>query len=159
MSDYWFSSARVNDLLRIFGPYGSFYLKPNKTSTLLFLATGTGIAPIKSILEEMNQQKRRYSKEKVYLLWGNRSSKNIYWKPKFEFLDVSVFNILSKKDPKWTGHLGYVQDYIEKLNLDINNLNVYACGSINMIRDSKKRFIDLGLLENKFHSDAFVASD
>ena len=52
MSDYWFNFAKVNDLLRINGPFGTFVLRHNVKTNIIFLATGTGIAPIKAMIEK-----------------------------------------------------------------------------------------------------------
>ena len=51
MSKYWFEDTKVNDLLRIERPLGSFFLRDSKFENIVFLATGTGITPVKSILE------------------------------------------------------------------------------------------------------------
>ena len=53
LSKYWFREAKVNDLLRFEGPLGTFYLRETNNPNLIFLATGTGIAPIKSIIKEL----------------------------------------------------------------------------------------------------------
>jgi len=74
MSAYWFEHAKQNDLLRFEGPLGTFCLRETAASRLVLLATGTGIAPIKAILEELQVDPRACQFELIHLYWGGRHS-------------------------------------------------------------------------------------
>ena len=156
-SNYWFSEAKLNDLLRIEGPKGTFFLR-NKSKSLVFLATGTGIAPIISILEELDADINFIQTRSISLFWGNREQKDFIWTPRFESITVDLNLILSREDACWESEVGYVQDVaLRKLN-EVQSVNVYACGASEMIDSAKKSFIEAGLNERDFYSDAFVQS-
>ncbi len=78
MSDYWFNQANPNDLLRLNGPHGTFFLRETKDVDLFFLATGTGIAPVKVMLESMADLTSEQSPNSVTVLWGVRNSQDHY---------------------------------------------------------------------------------
>jgi CDP-4-dehydro-6-deoxyglucose reductase len=156
-SDYWFNEAKSNDLLRIDGPKGTFFLR-DKAKPLVFLATGTGIAPIISILNGLDSDSDFNQTESISLFWGNREQQDFIWKPNFNRIKVEFNLIVSREDSDWKGEVGYVQDIaLRKLN-DVKNVNVYACGSSEMINSARINFIAAGLNEKVFYSDAFVQS-
>lgn len=158
LSEYWFNEAKVNDLLRIEGPKGTFFIRdPNQS--LIFLATGTGIAPIKAMLEGLDTQENFDNKKMIKVFWGNREENNIVWSPKFKNINVELNYVLSKPSDKWLGLQGYVQNHaIESLE-HLDNVSVYACGSNEMILSAKDCFVNAGLKENKFLSDAFLKTN
>lgn len=157
MSDYWFSQAQENDLLRIEGPKGTFVLR-DVEKPVVFLATGTGIAPVKSILEKLDKDSS--FSQPIYLFWGNRESSDFVGLSSFNNLKVQQIRTLSKPDENWNGHFGYVQDLVPQTVVeDIEKCQVYACGSYEMIQAAKDKMISLGLDETQFYSDAFVQSN
>jgi CDP-4-dehydro-6-deoxyglucose reductase len=157
MSDYWFNQAKDNDLLRIEGPQGTFVMR-DANKPIIFLATGTGIAPIKSILDKIDSE-AKFS-QPIYLFWGNRSTDDFIWQGEFTNISVIQKNVLSKPDENWNGHFGYVQDLVPQTVVeDIEKCQVYACGSYEMIQAAKDKMISLGLDETQFYSDAFVQSN
>lgn len=156
MSEYWFNTAQDNDLLRIEGPKGTFFLR-DVNKKLLFLATGTGIAPIISILKSLDEKLGFEQKQEMNVYWGNRYPEDFVNKFEFKNLKVNFVRVCSKPDSDWNEKVGYVQDAAIKY-LDVMNSAVYACGSNAMIQSSKQLFIESGLPENQFYSDAFVQS-
>ena len=72
MSEYWFQQAKVNDLLRLNGPLGTFFLRQVAGLDLVFLATGTGIAPVKSMFEGISALSADKQPRSVTLYWGGR---------------------------------------------------------------------------------------
>lgn len=154
LSKYWFYEAKENDLLRIEGPKGTFYFRGEKKRVIL-LATGTGIAPIKSILDKLSET---INELEITLYWGNRSPEEFFWEPSYPNLNLTFKPILSKPHDSWDGEIGYVQNVAVKIHSDIENTQVYACGSIAMIQSAKEIFLRHGLGENNFYSDAFVSS-
>lgn len=157
-SRYWFNDAKVNDLLRIEGPSGTFFLRePNKP--LIFLATGTGIAPIKSMLNALDQDQGYSQKEKIWLIWGNRVAPDIVWNPEFKRIKVNFIPVLSRPDYHWSGYTGYVQEVALAKIDDKTGADVYACGSSNMIESAKVSFLNNGLQIGNFYSETFVESN
>lgn len=157
MSDYWFNQAKANDLLRIEGPKGTFFLRDTSKS-LIFLATGTGIAPVKSILSKLENDPDYQQSQTIKVYWGNRSPEEFVWEVSFKKLNIAFHNVLSRPVDSWSGEIGYVQNVALAKRPDIDDVVVYACGSNAMIQSAKKRFLESGLLDENFHSDAFVQS-
>lgn len=158
MSEYWFNSAKNNDLLRIEGPKGTFFLR-DKTKSLVFMATGTGIAPIKAILEKLDEDEAYVQSENIYLFWGNRYQDDLVWKPNFKNLNVTIKYVVSRPGPEWIGSTGYVQDVVlDKIGQPLKHGDVYACGSNEMIHSAQQVFDKKESSENQFYSDAFVQS-
>ena len=157
MSDYWFNKAKLNDLLRIEGPKGTFFLR-DAGKSLNFLATGTGIAPIKSILNCLENDSGYQQENSIAVYWGNRLPEDFVWQSNFSKLKVDFYNVLSRPVADWSSETGYVQDIALARQKNLDDTVVYACGSNAMIQSAKQRFLDSGLLENRFYSDAFVQS-
>jgi CDP-4-dehydro-6-deoxyglucose reductase, E3 len=157
MSDYWFNQAKENDLLRMEGPKGTFFLRDSKQD-LVFLATGTGIAPIISILSCLDNDPDFVQSSKISLYWGNRFPEDFFWTHSFKKLQVDVHYVLSRKHDNWHHKTGYVQNVALASGHDMAQLAVYACGSNIMIQSAHASFLAAGLAENKFYSDAFVQS-
>jgi len=156
-SNYWFNEAKPNNLLRIEGPKGTFFLR-DRVKPLVFLATGTGIAPIVSILDRLDSDPDFNQTESISLFWGNRLQQDFVWKPNFKNINVDFYKIISRKDDDWKGEVGYVQDVALRFSSDAQKINVYACGASNMINSAKASFVGAGLSENNFYSDVFVQS-
>ncbi len=154
LSNYWFNNAKVSDLIRIEGPKGTFFFR-DMTKSAVFLATGTGIAPIKAILDRLNEQGFEHN---VSLYWGNRNLDDFFWNPNYPSLNFKYIPVLSQRDKRWNGQLGYVQDLAIDNNRMLDNVDVYACGTISMIEAAKAVFLKNGLGGNRFYSDAFVSS-
>lgn len=158
MSEYWFQQAKVNDLLRLNGPLGTFLLRQIAGLDLVFLATGTGMAPVKSMLEGMSALSADQQPRSVTVYWGGRRPQDLY-------CDVAAFSgstryipVLSRADDAWSGARGYVQQQLLKDRSDLSQAVVYACGSDAMIHSAKTLLDSAGLPTNRFHSDAFVCS-
>ena len=157
MSQYWFHEAKENDLLRLEGPLGSFCLRESVASNLILLATGTGIAPIKAILESLSISKAVNGYDKIFLYWGGRVVSDLYWHPRFHTLPFKFVPVLSREIPN-QGFKGYVQGAVLDDGHDLSDSVVYACGSPAMIRTAQHDLIAAGLNKRNFYSDAFVSS-
>lgn len=161
MSNYWFEEAKINDLLRIEGPVGSFFLRDSEVENIIFIATGTGLAPIKAILESISESERKLSNKNIWVFAGARYENDIFWQP-HEFngiLNLKYIPVLSKASEDWKGEKGYVQDIVIKQNIPLANAQVYACGLNTMIEAAKKTLVENGLNKRQFFSDAFVATN
>lgn len=161
MSSYWFERAATNDLLRLHGPLGTFFLRDVTGADLVFLATGTGIAPIKAILESLDRDPGRRPGS-ISLYWGGRQPADLYWQPPAKVADVPVryVPVLSRAGEDWDGARGHVQDaMLASTPMDsLARARVYACGSDAMIHGARAALTAAGLLDRHFHADAFVCS-
>ncbi len=159
MSQYWFARAKTNDLLRLEGPLGTFSLREKNVRNIVFLATGTGIAPVKAMLEQLLGNPAMTSGKKVFIYWGGRTPSDIYWNPQLQGLDATFIPVLSRADAQWSGRTGYVQSALIKDAIDLAQSVVYACGSEDMIHSARDELTALGLPVKHFYSDAFVSSN
>jgi CDP-4-dehydro-6-deoxyglucose reductase len=159
LSKYWFEDAKANDLVRIEGPFGTFFLRDNAPRAITFLATGTGIAPVKALLEELAADPMRAAQHQLSVFWGNREAENFCWDPVGLGLDVGFHHLLSGASADWGGKRGYVQDAAIHHGFDPANTVVYACGSNAMIASAYAAMTALGLQPKRFFSDAFVSSN
>lgn len=158
MSRYWFGEAKIHDLLRLDGPHGTFFLRDKAEKNIIFLATGTGIAPVKSILEALENSSEQVQAKNIYVYWGGRVPEEFYWRPAFSSIDVMFCPVLSRDNEGWCGRYGYVQEALLANNIDLFDSVVYACGSNNMIHAAKPLLVAHGLKPDNFYSDAFVSS-
>jgi len=158
LSDYFFERAKLNDLVRIEGPFGTFFLREQGPRDLLFLATGTGIAPVKALLEELAAEPDRARQHRIRVFWGNREADSFCWDPVELGLDIGFHHLLSREAPGWTGRRGYVQEAAVADGFNPADTVVYACGSDAMIASARTLFAAHGLPAKRFFSDAFVSS-
>jgi CDP-4-dehydro-6-deoxyglucose reductase len=159
MSDYWFETAKVNDLLRFRGPLGTFFLRDLGELDLIFLATGTGYAPVHAMLKHLDALEPSARPASTQLLWGGRVSQDIYAEPADCTTEVQFIPVLSRAEPAWGGARGHVQDVLLAQRPNLTNAVVYACGSDAMIHSSRVALTAAGLNPKRFYSDAFVSSN
>jgi NAD(P)H-flavin reductase/ferredoxin len=155
------AGLQKGDTLEVELPYGDFYLRAESEKPVVCLATGTGFAPLKSILEDMI---KRGNKREVRLYWGGRRRRDLYmadlpekWTARagwFKFVPV-----LSEPDPDWQGATGLVHQAVLRDLGDLSGWQIYACGNPVMIRSARRDFEALaGLPGNEFFADPFVPS-
>lgn len=157
LSQYWFDRAQPNDLLRLHGPLGTSFLRDVSGKDIIFMATGTGLAPVKAMLEELVANGRLSWARSVHVFWGARTAEDLYCS--LVVPEIVSFNpVLSRATDEWSGETGYVQDACLKRIQNFTNAQVYACGSESMISSAKSALCVAGLAEKDFHADAFVSS-
>lgn len=159
MSDYWFGQAKVNDLLRLNGPLGTFFLRDPDGMDLVFLATGTGIAPVKAMLEGLGRMPKPHGARSISVFWGGRIEADLYWDTRNVGVQHAFIPVLSRAaDSGWKGVHGHVQQALLAQSRDWQRTAVYACGSDAMIHSARQALIGVGLDERRILSDAFVCS-
>jgi CDP-4-dehydro-6-deoxyglucose reductase len=158
MSEYWFKRAKANDLLRLNGPLGTFFLRETANIDLIFLATGTGIAPVKAILESLRKPRTDQLPKSINVFWGGRQVEDLYFNVSAISGLQNYIPVLSRPTDSWAGAKGYVQDALMNSVPSLSNAAVYACGSDAMIHSAKNSLINAGLPSGRFYSDAFVKS-
>lgn len=168
-TEHVFTHMKVKDMLRFTGPLGSFFLRepPADDTAIIFLASGTGFAPIKSILEHIfYQENNRNNKRKITLYWGARTKADLYlidlaesWQQQhgnFTFVPV-----LSEPLPSdnWHGRTGLVHEAVLQDHQNLEKYQVYACGAPVMVKAAYHDFTDhRNLLKDAFFSDVFTPS-
>lgn len=158
MSEKVFSEFKENTLVRLDGPIGTYFNRPG-VRPLIFLAGGTGFAPVKAMVEALlaaNDQRP------VHIYWGSQTGAGFYstlplnWSQQHNH--INYVPVVSGDDNLWQGRRGFVHQAVIKDFTDLSGFDVYACGSPLMIEAARKDFIANGLSTSHFHSDAFVAS-
>jgi CDP-4-dehydro-6-deoxyglucose reductase len=153
---------KVRDILRIEGPLGSFFVREDAARPIVFLASGTGFAPIKAMLEAMIA---RGDARPAVLYWGGRRPADLYqsalaagWQaalPDFRFVPV-----VSEARPEdgWTGRTGWVHQAVMQDLPDLSAHQVYACGAPAMVEAARRDFVQhCGLPPDAFFADAFTS--
>lgn len=158
MSQYWFNQSAVNDLLRLHGPQGTFFLRNIAKRDLIFLATGTGLAPVKAMLEALPILAADQQPRSITVMWGARYEHDLYFDVTSLPGTQKYIPVLSRAEATWQGERGYVQDVLLRQIPDLRNAVVYACGSDSMIHSAKSKLAAAGLPTQHFFSDAFVCS-
>jgi NAD(P)H-flavin reductase len=135
-STYLFS-LKEGDATRFKGPAGAFYLKDEGARDLLLVATGTGIAPFRSMIYHLLEQD---ASQRVTLYWGLRSQRDLYYQD--ELLTLAVrharfrfVTTLSRPEQGWTGETGRVTRLVDEQVTSVSNLAVYLCGNSGMLND------------------------
>ena len=129
------------------GPAGHFYLRDDPNRELLFVASGTGIAPIRSMLLANAEC---HDPRPATLFWGLRSQRDLYDQEELAELSsriqtLTVVTTLSRPDPGWSGESGRVLRLIEERITSVKNLSVYLCGNSGMITDATSLLQKKGL--------------
>jgi len=154
-----FGSMKVKDIMRIKGPLGSFFLHESD-KPIIFLAGGTGFAPIKSMLTHAFHHG---IDRQMVLYWGARSLADLYlpalpaaWQQQHD--NFSFVPVLSepKADDNWPGRTGFVHQAVLADFADLSGYQVYACGAPAMIDAAKRDFLAKGLPEDEFYADAYT---
>jgi len=158
MSHYWFEQAKPNDLLRLNGPLGTFFLRELGGMDLVFLATGTGIAPVKAMLEGLATLAPEARPRTITVYWGGRVAADLYWQPAVAGIELCFVPVLSKAGADWPGARGHVQQVLLAASGSLAQTAVYACGSNAMIHSAQAALLAAGLPPARFYSDAFVCS-
>jgi NAD(P)H-flavin reductase/ferredoxin len=141
-------------------PFGQFTLDDSR-EPVIFAVTGTGFAPVKSIVED---QIARRGTRHMHLYWGGRTRDDLYlaeraagWAEKFPWFRFTP--VLSRPAKGWRGRVGWVQDAVLADHGDLRHHQVYACGSKAMTTAALEQFtVSARLPEERFHSDAFLPS-
>ena len=166
-AEHVFMRMKERDILRFEGPLGTFFLREDSDKPIIFVASGTGFAPVKSILEHaFHVRNLRGSERQMVLYWGNRTKADLYladlvgsWQQKHDnFTFIPVLSEALQTD-NWTGRTGLVHQAVLEDFDDLAGYQVYACGTPAMVEAAHMDFTRLrGLPEDEFFSDAFTAS-
>ncbi|WP_124078062.1 CDP-6-deoxy-delta-3,4-glucoseen reductase [Pigmentiphaga humi] len=160
-TDRVFGSEMEGSLLKFRGPLGSFYLREDSSRPIVLLASGTGFAPIKAIVD---YARSRGIDRPMRLYWGGRRPADLYmdslarqWAsemPSFDY--VPVLSDAAEAD-RWSGRTGLVHEAVMADHPSLAGHQVYACGSLAMVDAARRDFTSLrGLPESEFLSDAFL---
>jgi CDP-4-dehydro-6-deoxyglucose reductase len=161
-TDHVFNTMKERDILRFEGPLGTFFMREDSNKPMLLLASGTGFAPIKALVEQAVHDK---SPRPMILYWGGRRPKDLYmhalceeWTrtlPNFRY--VPVISDAQEEDA-WTGRTGFVHRAVLEDLPDLSAYQVYACGAPVMVDCAQREFVaTCRLPADQFFADAFTS--
>jgi CDP-4-dehydro-6-deoxyglucose reductase len=152
---------KERDILRFEGPFGSFFLRDDSAKPMVLVASGTGFAPIKAIVEHAVLKN---VDRPMRLYWGGRRPHDLYfdnvakgWErtlPAFEYVPV-VSNAIA--EDAWTGRSGFVHRAVMDDYPDLSGYQVYVCGAPIVVDSARREFVaERGLPADEFYADAFT---
>lgn len=161
-TDHVFGAMKEKDILRMEGPFGSFFLREESVKPIVLLASGTGFAPIKAIIEQM--QHKAIGRPAV-LYWGARRRADLYmheWalQAAAEMPNLRYVPVLSEAtvEEAWEGRTGFVHQAVMQDLPDLSGHQVYACGAPVMVESAERDFVTrCGLPREEFYADAFTS--
>ncbi len=162
-TDLVFGSMKEKDILRIEGPFGSFFLREDSDKPLVFLASGTGFAPLKALLEHMQHCGIT---RPTTLYWGGRRPSDLYMEdwiqaqmalmPQLRYVPV-VSDALP--EDQWSGRTGFVHLAVLQDFPDLSGHQVYACGAPIVVESARSSFsAQAGLPADEFFADSFTSA-
>ena len=139
---------KEGDEISVQGPFGDFILRPPMRDTI-FIATGTGIAPFRSMLHWLVADPSRHEDRQLWLLFGSRTEQDIYYHQEFLRLAEAHENFhylptLSRGVGDWQGLRGYVQQHVPGIVAGRTDMHAYICGLDKMIRANRDLLKSLG---------------
>ena len=162
-TDHVFGAMKEKEILRVEGPFGSFFLREDSDKPLILLASGTGFAPIKAMLEHMRQQGIT---RPTTLYWGGRRPEDLYLSDWLQAhtADLAHFKFVpvisdALPEDQWSGRTGFVHQAVLDDFADLSGHQVYACGAPIVVDSARSSYIlQRGLPEEEFFADAFTSA-
>jgi CDP-4-dehydro-6-deoxyglucose reductase len=162
-TDTVFTTVKERDILRFEGPMGTFFLREDSDKPMILLASGTGFAPLKALIEQAVHNK---TERKMTLYWGGRRPRDLYmdalcreWAaslPNFSYVPVISD---AGDDDHWQGRTGFVHRAVVEDHPDLSGHQVYACGAPIMVESAQRDFVaQCNLPETEFFADAFTSA-
>ena len=159
-TDHVFGPMKEKEILRIEGPFGSFYLREESAKPMIMLASGTGFAPIKAIIQHL--QAKSITRPAI-LYWGGRRPADLYMHDWVlgkvaDMPNLRYVPVISDALPEdaWTGRTGFVHRAVLQDFPDLSAYQVYACGAPIVVDSAQADYLSAGLPADEFYADSFV---
>jgi CDP-4-dehydro-6-deoxyglucose reductase, E3 len=155
-TDHVFAKMKERDILRLEGPFGTFFLREDSAKPIVFVASGTGFAPIKSIIEHALHKGLT---RPMVLYWGGRRPKDLYMDALASQWPIEYVPVISDALPEdnWGGRAGFVHRAVMQDFPDLSGHQVYACGVPVMVDAARRDFTQqCKLPEDEFFADSFT---
>lgn len=152
-----FESLKLNDVLQVCGPFGNFTYATDPRATI-FVAGGTGIAPIHAILQSLSDGPLPCP---VHVYWGSRSRDGFYLDKtlrEFTVRGIEYVPVLSSHDDTWTGRTGLVHEAVLQDFRNLSAFDIYICGNPAMVEAARGAMCARGARRDRIFSDSFFPS-
>ena len=161
-TDHVFGAMKEKEILRVEGPFGSFFLREDSDKPIVLLASGTGFAPLKALIEHM--QFKGITRPTA-LYWGGRRPADLYlhdWvlARAAEMPHLTYVPVVSDALPEdgWTGRTGFVHQAVLQDFADLSGHQVYACGAPIVVDSARAAYsAERGLPPDEFFADSFTS--
>jgi CDP-4-dehydro-6-deoxyglucose reductase len=161
-TDQVFGTMKERDILRFEGPHGTFFLREESNKPIVLLASGTGFAPIKALVEHLQDLK---STRPVALYWGGRRPQDLYLHDLCQQWAASMPNLRyipvvsdALPEDQWQGRSGFVHRAVMDDLPDLSGHQVYACGAPIVVDSARRDFVaQCQLPADEFYADAFTS--
>ena len=160
-TDPVFTTMKEKDILRVEGPYGSFFLREDSDKPMVLLASGTGFAPIKALIEHMQH---KGITRPATLYWGGRRPSDLYMNDWVagqlaQMPNLRYVPVVSNATPEdaWTGRTGFVHQAVLQDHPDLSGFQVYACGAPIVVDSAQRDYGAAGLPAEEFFADSFTS--
>jgi len=161
--DYVFDGLKEKALMRIEGPYGSYFLREDSDRPIILMGGGTGFAPLKGMLEHAFHIN---SKQQIHLFCGARAKSDLYmdemvqaWLEQHPNLKYTPVLSDPHDEDNWQGETGFVHESVVRHYPDLSSFDVYLSGPPPMVKAGMDLFYEKGLPETQIYSDSFEYSD
>lgn len=152
----WLHAMNVGQQITVRGPYGNGFPVETalKGKDLLFIAGGIGLAPLRSVINYVRDNRANYGK--VQIVYGARSKDDLvdYREIVEEWMTsegIEVYLTIDREQEGWDGHVGFVPNYVKELNPDLG-MTVLMCGPPVMIKFTLAGLKDLGFNESQVYT-------
>ncbi len=157
-TSYLFNVATIGTELKFKYPAGVFILPQKIEHDLIFICTGTGVAPFRSMIHFIYNN--NISHKKIHLIFGTRKKENILYQKEFENLEKEhpnfKYTIVLSREEHWEGYKGYVHQVYEKEYKDISDeKRFYLCGWSMMVDEGIERLKNIGYQENQIRFELY----
>ncbi|WP_025139827.1 2Fe-2S iron-sulfur cluster-binding protein [Achromobacter sp. DH1f] len=157
-TDHWLGQAQAGAPLEIEAPLGVFSYHEEDWRPMIMLATGTGIAPIKAILESLLDND---DCPPVTLYWGMRTEADLYLRQEIEswagrLYEFNFVPVLSRAGADWPGRRGHVQQAVLQDHADLSEHAIYLCGAPAMVSEATTLLAERGASLDHVYADSFT---
>jgi ferredoxin-NADP reductase len=157
VSSTFLHTLKVGDKVKAMGPLGRFTMPEPLPRDVVFVATGSGIAPFRSMIHELIDKK---TNKNIYLVFGNRFEEDIIYKSEWDEMlkannNFKALFTLSKPSENWKGKKGYVQDAVGDFVPEPEKKDFYICGLVKMIDSVVEKLTSLGVSKDQIHFERY----
>ena len=154
----WFFGLKEGDLIHASLPYGFFTVREPWQDNLIFVGTGTGIAPLRGMIETLYE---KGCQKKIWLIFGNRYETDILYQSEFEAWAKKyphfTFIPTVSRGKNWTGETAYVQEVVKKKFAgQTQGLDFYGCGLVPMCQQLKAALVEMNIPKENIHFEQFT---